>query len=147
MTTDAAHDGARYTPDTEDRKLPPVAQLCVLSMGMVIVGGIYLAAHLPRHVSIAPSLGLLIGAGTLLVTNVFIVSRLRPFSWRSFFLVGRWSGLAYLLIAGMLEFIFVFDHTRGATLVVITLSLLVFAIDIPLLLAFSVARYQKSSAS
>jgi hypothetical protein len=147
MITDAAHDGAGYTPEAEDRKLPPVAQLCVLSMAMVIVGGIYLAAHLPRHVSIAPSLGLLIGAGTLLVTNVFIVSRLRPFSWRSFFLVGRWSGLAYLLIAGMLEFIFVFDHTHGATLVVITLSLLVFAIDIPLLLAFSVARYQKSSAS
>jgi hypothetical protein len=145
--TDAAPHVVGDASDPQERKLPPVAQLCVLSMAMVIVGGIYLAAHLPHHVSIAPALGLLIAAGALLLANVFIVSRLRPFSWKSFFLVGRWTGLAYLVIGGMLEFIFIFDHTRGATLVVITLSLLVFAIDIPLLLSFSVARYQKPSAS
>ena len=146
MTADATPHLVEHST-TPKKKLPPVAQLCVLSMAMVIVGGIYLAAYLPKHVSIAPSLGLLIAAGALLVANVFIVSRLRPFSWKSFFLVGRWTGLAYLVIGGMLEFIFVFDHTRGATLVIITLSLLVFAIDIPLLLAFSVARYQQPSAS
>ncbi len=146
MTTDVTSHLVEHST-TPEQKLPPVAQLCVLSMALVIAGGIYLAAYLPRHVSIAPSLGLLIAAGALLVTNLLIVSRLRPFSWKSFFLVGRWTGLAYLVIGGMLEFIFVFDHTRGATLVVITLSLLVFAVNIPLLLAFSVARYQRPSAS
>jgi hypothetical protein len=60
-----------------------------------------------------------------------------------FFRVGGWALLAYGVIAGMLEFIFVFDHTRGGSLVVFTLSLLVFALDVPLLLAFSVARYQE----
>jgi len=60
-----------------------------------------------------------------------------------FFRVGDWALLAYGVIAGMLEFIFVFDHTRGGSLVVFTLSLLVFALDVPLLLAFSVARYQE----
>ena len=71
------------------------------------------------------------------------MSRLRPFNWEVFFRVGGWALLAYGVIAGMLEFIFVFDHTRGGSLVVFTLSLLVFALDVPLLLAFSVARYQE----
>lgn len=48
---------------------------------------------------------------------------------------------AYLVIAGMLEFVFVLDHTPGRLLVLLTLMLLVFAIDVPLLLGFSVARY------
>ena len=96
---------------------------------------------------IGPSLGLLIAAGAVLVVNVILIARFRPFAWKSFFLVGRWTSLAYFVIAGMLEFIFVFDHTSGSTLVLITLSLVVFAIDIPLLLSFSVARYQKPSAS
>jgi hypothetical protein len=43
----------------------------------------------------------------------------------------------------LLEFVFVLDHTRGASLVVLTFSLVVFALDIPLLMAFSVARYQE----
>jgi hypothetical protein len=43
----------------------------------------------------------------------------------------------------MLEFVFVLDHTRGAVLVVLSLMLVVFAVDIPVVLAFSVARYQE----
>ncbi len=147
MTTETAPRLAEHSADAQERKLPPVAQLCVLSMGLVIVGGILLAARLPRRVPIGPSLGLLIAAGAVLVVNVILIARFRPFAWKSFFLVGRWTSLAYFVIAGMLEFIFVFDHTSGSTLVLITLSLVVFAIDIPLLLSFSVARYQKPSAS
>jgi hypothetical protein len=45
----------------------------------------------------------------------------------------------------MLEYVFVADHTRGGTLVVLTLMLLIYAVDIPVILAFSVARYQEPS--
>ncbi|HEY2428783.1 MAG TPA: hypothetical protein VGI06_07630, partial [Acidimicrobiales bacterium] len=74
--------------------------------------------------------------------NVVSLSRLRSFAWATFFLVGKWALVAYLVIAGMLEYVFVLDHTRGSVLVVLTLMLAVFAVNIPLLLAFSVARYQ-----
>jgi hypothetical protein len=50
--------------------------------------------------------------------------------------------LAYLIEAGMLEYVFVLDHTRGSVLVVLTLMLAIFAVTIPMLLAFTVARYQ-----
>jgi len=47
----------------------------------------------------------------------------------------------------MLEFVFVLDHTRGGLLIVLTLMLAVFAVNVPLLLAFSVARYQPGTAA
>jgi hypothetical protein len=50
--------------------------------------------------------------------------------------------LAYGIMAGILEFVFIFDHTPGARLMLLTGLLLMFALDVPLMLAFSVARYQ-----
>ena len=55
-----------------------------------------------------------------------------------------WRGalLAYCVIAAMLEFVFIHDGTRGRVLLVLTLSLVVFAAHVPLLIGFTVARYQ-----
>lgn len=127
-----------------ERKLPPVATLSVTSMALVIVAGIYLAAHLPVIPPLAPAVGLLAAAGAVLLADVVIVSRLENFAWPVFFRVAGWALVAYAVIAGMLAFVFVFDHTRGAALVTLVLSLLVFALDVPLLLGFSVARYEEA---
>jgi hypothetical protein len=124
------------------RRLPPVAEVAVTSMALVIGAGIYLTAHLPQRAPLGPAVGLLAAAGALLVADAVLVSSLRVFAWRVFFQVAGWTMVAYLVIGGLLEFTFVFDHTRGAMLVVLTLSLIVYAVDIPLLLGFSVARYQ-----
>jgi hypothetical protein len=124
------------------RRLPPVAELAVASLALIIVAGIYLVAHLPQRAPLGPAVGLLAAAGALLVVNAAVVSSLRRFAWRVFFQVAGWTLVAYVVIGGLLEFIFVFDHTRGAILVVLTLSLLVFALDVPILFGFSVARYQ-----
>ena len=70
-------------------------------------------------------------------------ARPRPgFNWDVFFGVARWALLAYGVIAAMLEFVFIHDGTRGGKLVVLTLSLAVFAVHVPLLIGFTVARYQ-----
>lgn len=124
------------------RRLPPVAELVVASLILVVAGGIYLVAHLPQRAPLGPVVGLLAAAGALLVAAAVLVSTLRPFAWREFFQVAGWALVAYLVIGGLLEFTFVFDHTRGAMLAVLTLSLVVFSLDIPLLWGFSVARYQ-----
>lgn len=129
--------------DQSNRSLPPIAEMVIVSMALVITSGIYLASHLPRRASLAPVTGLLVGAGLALLGATIATSRLADFNWRVFFQVWRWASLAYLVIGGILEFVFVFDHTGGSMLVVFTLSLALFAIDIPLLLAFSVARYQE----
>jgi hypothetical protein len=51
------------------------------------------------------------------------------------------GGLAYAITAGMLLYVFVKDGTSGGQLVVLTLSLVVYAIHVPLLIGFTVARY------
>ena len=54
----------------------------------------------------------------------------------------RWGLLAYTVVAGMLEYTFLYDHTRGAQLAVMTCMLVLFTVNVPLLMAFTVARYQ-----
>ncbi|HLG66548.1 MAG TPA: hypothetical protein VKV36_01595 [Acidimicrobiales bacterium] len=112
-------------------------------MALVIVGGIYLAAHLPRRADLGPAIGLLSASGALLATAVALLARVRPFARQVFFRVAGWALLAYVVIAGMLEYVFVLDGTRGELLAVLTLMLVVFALDIPFLFGFSVARYQE----
>ena len=129
-----------------ERRFPPIAELLMASMSCVIAGGIYLAAHLPNRAPLGPAVGLLIAGAALLAAGAALVSSLRPFAWRRFFQVAGWAVVAYVVIAGLLEFTFVYDHTRGSLLVVLTMSLAVFALDIPLLLGFSVARFQDPAA-
>jgi hypothetical protein len=123
-------------------KLPPVTALAITTMVLVISGGIYVAAYLPRHAPLALPVGLLAAAAGVLAANVVLLSRVRPFAWHAFFQVGGWTLLAYAIIAGMLEFVFLLDHTSGSLLALLTVTLVIFAVDVPLLLAFSVARYQ-----
>jgi hypothetical protein len=138
-------EGANPRSDLEgtERHLPPVPALGVASMILVVAGGIYLAAHLPRPAPLGPAVGLVVAAGALVAAAVAMISRTRPFAWSAFARVAGWSFVAYVVIAGLLEYVFVLDGTRGSVLVVLTLMLVIFAVDIPLLFGFSVARYQE----
>ena len=42
-----------------ERKLPPVTELGMASLSLIVIGGIYLSAHLPRHVPLGPAVALL----------------------------------------------------------------------------------------
>jgi hypothetical protein len=131
--------------DWADRKVPPVTALGMVSIGLIACGVSYLAAYLPRHAPLGPAVGLLVAAAVVLAASVVLLARQREFAWGRFFQVARWALLAYLVIAGMIEYAFVYDHTRGAVLVVMTLMLVVFTLAPPVLLAFTVARFQQTS--
>lgn len=122
--------------------LPPVTLLGELSLALIVAGGIYLASHLPEHVPIAPAAGLLIASGVVLAVNVMLLARAPTFNWPLFHSVAKLAFLAYAIIAGMIEYVFVKDGTRGSELVVLTCSLAVFAIHVPLMIGFTVARFQ-----
>ncbi len=129
------------------RRLPPVTLLAVVALALVIAGGIDLAARLPRPAPLGPAVVALAAAAVVLLAAATVLARVRDFAWRTFFVVGGWTLVAYLVIAGMLEFVFILDHTPGSLLIVLTLMLALFAVDVPLLLAFSVARYQPAGAA
>jgi len=125
---------------SEDR-LPPVTQLAMASLALIVAGGIYLSAHLPRHVPLGPAVGLLAASVLLLAVNIALLARVPDFAWERFFAVGRWALLAYTVIAGLIEYAFLQDHVRGGALIVLTLSLAVFAVHVPTLIGFTVARF------
>ncbi len=126
-----------------DRRLPPVTQLGAASMAFVAAGVIVLAAYLPKHAPLAAPVACLACAAALLAVNAALLARSRDFAWWRFFQVMRWGLLAYTVVAGMLEYTFLYDHTRGTVLAVMTAMLVLFTVNVPLLMAFTVARYER----
>jgi hypothetical protein len=129
----------------DEKRYPPVNQVAMASLALVIAAGIYLSANLPEHVSLGPAVILLALSALLMAFNLLSLTQVKGFAWDRFVAVAKWSLLAYLVIAGMLEFVFIHNHVRGGTLVVLTLSLLVFAIHVPTLMGFTVARYYQAA--
>jgi hypothetical protein len=124
-----------------ERRLPPVTEVGMLSLALIVAGGIYLSAHLPQHVPLAPAVVLLVVSAALLVGNLVALSRVDRFRWDRFVDVGKWALLGYAITAGLIEFSFVHNHLRGGALVVLSLSLVVYAVHVPMLIGFTVARY------
>jgi hypothetical protein len=124
-----------------ERPLPPVTQIGMASLALIVAGGIYLSAHLPEHVPLGPAVALLVLSALLLAGNLFSLTRVERFAWERFFAVAKWSLLAYAVTAGLIEYAFLRDHLRGGPLVVLTLSLVIFAVHVPTLIGFTVARY------
>jgi hypothetical protein len=127
-----------------ERKVPPFTEVGMLSLALVVIGGIYLSSHIPQHVPLGLPTALLIASALLVVGNLVALSRVPGFAWPRFFQVGKWAFLAYLLTAGLIEYAFLRNHLKGGALVILTLSLLVYAIQVPAMIAFTVARYETS---
>jgi len=123
------------------RRFPPVAGLTTASLGLVVVGGILMASYAPRRPPLGVPVAITVVSAVLLLVSGFLTSRLRPFARDRFFLVFRWALLAYVISAGMIGFAFIKDHVRGAPLAVVFVMLVIFALDVPLVIAFTVARY------
>jgi hypothetical protein len=124
-----------------DRSLPPIAQLGAGTLGLSLIAAIVITAKIPSDPPLAIALPLLGAAGVCLLVAVVLLARTPDFAWESFFLVAKWSLLGYIVIAGMIEFAFVHDNTPTSTLTAMSVMLALFAVDVPMLLGFSVARY------
>jgi hypothetical protein len=131
-------------PSIVDRKLPPVTEVGAAAMVAVAVGVIYNAAYLPKHAQTGVAIAILAVAAGLELANGVLLARIRDFAWPRFRQVAGWALAAYLVIAGMIEFAFVYDHTHGTQLVILTLMLVLFMLNVPVLIAFTVARYERA---
>ena len=127
-----------------EKRYPPVTQLGMLSLALIVAGGIYLSSHIPQHVPLGPAIALLAASTVVLALNFVLLSRVPDFAWARFFQVGRWALLGYLFTAGMILYAFLRDHLSGGPLVILTLSLIVYALQVPTLIGFTVARYETS---
>ena len=124
-----------------ERSMPPVGWLATTALGCVIVGGILIASYAPRPAPLAVPTVLTVLAYALMAAAVISLVRIPDFAWSTFAKIFRWALLAYLVMTGMIEFAFVHDHTRGATLLEVSLMLVIFAVSVPTTIAFTSARY------
>ena len=124
------------------RQLPPIIEIGVVSMALCIVGVIYLVSYAPHTPSLAPAIGLVVAAAVVVLANVAVLARTPGFNWPLFWKVGWWTLVGYAVIAGMLMFTFIYDQLPAGQLSLLVGTLAVFAVDIPIMLAFSVARFQ-----
>jgi hypothetical protein len=130
-----------------ERAFPPIDKLADLALVLVIIGGIYMAANLPGSISLVPAWVLLGLAFVVLLVDIVLLARVEDFAWDKFWLVAGWALVAYLVIAGMIGYAFIYDGTRGTALFLLLGMLTCFAVAVPLLLGFSVARYQDAGAA
>lgn len=138
LSDDGASPAGRQSTEP---KLPPVTQVGMLSLALIVTGGIYLSAHLPQAVPLAPAIVLLAASALLLFGNLFALSRAEGFHRARFFQVGKWALLAYGITAGLIEYAFLRNGLSGGPLIVLTLSIVIYAVHVPVLIAFTVARY------
>jgi hypothetical protein len=144
--TVTALDSPPLAATNDERQFPPVTELAMVSLALVIAGGIYLSSHLPQQVPLTPAIILLVLSALVMAVNIALLVRVQGFPWDRFFAVAKWSALSYIVIAGLLLYVFLRNDVSGATLVILVLSLLVFAIHVPILMGFTVARYAEPSA-
>jgi hypothetical protein len=129
------------TSNEVDRTYPPIAWMSTGALLAIVSGGILMASYAPRKAPLAVASVLAAVGVALLVSAYVALSRVKVFSWTTFRNVVKWALLAYVIEAGMIEFAFVRGGTRGASLLIVTIMLLVFGSAVPTTIAFTVARY------
>ncbi len=131
------------TDDLMERRYPPVDILATLALACAVVGGIFMAAHVPKHIPLLMPIVILGTSFGLLAAAAVLLSRIQDFAWDKFRLVYKWALVAYIIEAGVIGFAFVRDHTRGGPLAVVLGLLVVFAVAVPTTIAYTVARFAK----
>ena len=137
-------------PDAEDLRqaeFPPVMPIGISTLALIVTGGIVVAAQYGRPTKLTVPVVLLGLAALLLLVNVVLVVRIKEFARPVFRRVLGWALLAYAVIAGILEYVFLYDHTPGRELALFSAMLVLFALDVPLMLSYSVARWQPPDAT
>lgn len=137
----AAVPGGNGLGELPDIKVPPVTEIGMTSLALIVIAGIYLASYLPKSVPLLPAVILLVLSFVLLVGNLVALAQSKGFAWRRFWQIFRWALAAYAITAGMIEYAFVRDSVRGGPLLVLTLAIAVYAVHVPVLIAFTVARF------
>jgi hypothetical protein len=134
-------DHSMPVPLSSERSYPPISWLSTGALAMVIIGGILMASYAPRKAPLGMAVALLVAGALLLLTAGVLLVSLKDFSRTTFVKVFKWAIFADLVTAAMIEFAFVRDHTHGASLLIVTCMLVVFALSVPTTIAFTVARY------
>jgi hypothetical protein len=128
-----------------ERSMPPVVGVSMVALTLAITGGVILSAQATEQPSLILPAVLMGTAVILELVAVVMLLRIRPFAWGVFRQVAVWALVAYVAQSALIEWSFAKNHVPGGPLTVLTVGLVVFATIVPLMIAFTVARYQAVS--
>lgn len=125
-----------------ERKLPPVVEVAMVALAAAVTGGVILASQVTEDPSLVFPTVLMIVAAVLELVSIVLAVRVRPFAWDRFRQVYLWGFVAYAIQGGMIEWSFAKNDTPSGPLTLLTIGIVVFSTIVPLMIAFTVARYQ-----
>jgi hypothetical protein len=134
-------------PYLGDTSRSPIVAATIGSIVSAFLAVGFIASYLPRPAPMAWPVGFLIASGLLWVAGLALLLRLQRFAWSLFFAVARWISVLTVLFAGMAVYVFIADGTSGGTLAVMVTVLVLAAINIPIVVGFSVARHEREPAT
>lgn len=130
-----------------ERKLPPVVGAAMAALSLAVVGAVVLVAQIGQdEASLVVPTVLVAGAGLGEIVAVALLITIRRLAWDRFWSVFGVALIAYVLQAGLIEWTFIKNDVPSGPLVLLTAGLVVFATIVPLMIAFTVARYQAVDA-
>lgn len=125
-----------------ERSMPPVTGLGMASLACAVVSGVIVASQVGMDdpPMVVPTM--FVAAALLLeIATVVVLVRIRPFAWDRFRLVFS-VGLAAYVLRAIIAWAFVINDVPAGPMTILSLGLVVFATIVPVMLAFTVARYQ-----
>lgn len=141
---------AATTPDPMtmrpfERTVPPVIPVAMVALALAVTGGVFLSAEALTNPSLVVPAIFVIAGAVLELAAVVLALRTRPFAWRRFRMVFGWALLAYVVQSAMIVFAFARNHVPGGPMALLVIGVAVFATDVPLMIGYTVARYQRPS--
>ena len=131
-----------YAGDTKSS--PIIACITATVVSCILAAGIIIS-RMPGPAPLWGSVLWVCIAAVLTLISIVLLMRKKPFARTLFFKVAKWVFLYFLLMSAMGEYVIVFDGTRGESLVIMTIILLLFLVNVPMLWGFSVARHERNS--
>lgn len=125
-----------------ERPMPPVIGAGMAALTLAIIAGILLVAQIGGEETLTVPAVFVIAALICEAVAIVLLPTIRPFAWWRFRQVFLVALCAYVVQSGIIEWSFVKNSVPGGPLVLLTLGLVVFATIVPLMIAFTTARYQ-----
>lgn len=141
MTDTARPNAGRVRPF--ERRMPPVVPVGMAALTLAITGGVLLVAQIGSEPKLTVPAVFIIGAVVAEVVVVAMLASIRPLAWWRFKQVLGWALVAYVLQSAIIEWTFIKNKVPSGPLTLLTLGLVVFSTVVPLMVAFTTARYQE----
>ena len=135
---------------TEPNKASPIAKAgpsalaATAALTCAVLGGIYMAATIGAHSSLLPAVIISVAAYLFMTVSLVGLILDKHYSRPSFVKYVRGALLAYLLEAGILEFIFAYDQVPSKVFAILSALLVIFATSVPVIIGHTVAGVEPS---